>query len=78
MTADRRAALVENVEALLNFECLYGASNAQIATAAIDLIRADVLEEAAQKCLTMDGALNNAGACAVAIRALKGTTCSFS
>jgi hypothetical protein len=61
-----RAALVEKVEALLNFECLYGASNAQIATAAIDLIRAETLEEAAKE-LERFGGLG----LAVKIRALK-------
>ena len=38
MTAEeRRAALVERVVEMLNFECLYGASNEIIASAAIDL-----------------------------------------
>jgi len=78
MTADRRAALVEKVARAMAERA--GASyswewyrNQGIATAAIDLIRADVLEEAARVADRYEIPLceTSASHIAAAIRALK-------
>lgn len=82
MTADRRAALVDNVRDLVNFFCDTPCGDGEYcgcrkdAEKAIDLIRAEVLEEAAR--VADDLVLAHPGRadltaiqCAAAIRALK-------
>lgn len=74
MTADRRAALVERVATLITrgcpvaHQCDGSGCHEWEAEQAIDIIRAEVLEEAAKECAYHWTPKE----CAAAIRALKG------
>jgi len=73
MTADRCAALVEKVAHMFRYLYAYESDRMNAATAAIDLIRAETLEEAAKE-LERFGGLG----LAAKIRALKEAPCSSS